>query len=207
MSEMTKQIFIEGEVFNEIMRVCSPAVSKDDVRKQLQFIEIQCNGQGEGCATALDGFVMSQIRFECEGVACKGLIPPRKKVKKDKTVEICFSDHETSISDGDEITFYKTPDVDDYVNHAKIAKDAQKKAKSITIALNPSLLKRVIKSHEDRGRPLFLDIYGEEDAIVVHSEYSAGLLLPIRSYSKNEPEFWELTADEEDKQQAEGQTL
>lgn len=201
MSETAKRIFIESETFNEIMRVCTPAVSKDEVRKYLQFIEIQCNGQGEGCATALDGFVMSQIRFPCEGDACKGLIPPRKKVKKDKIVEICFSEHETSISDGEETTFCKVPDVANYINHARIAKDAQKKEKRITIGVNPSFLKRVIKSHEERGGALFLDIYGEDDAIVVHSGQSYGLILPVRSYSTSEPEFWEMTAVEEIRKQ------
>ncbi len=90
MSETVKKIIIESEIFNEIMRVCSPAVSKDEVRKQLQFIEIQCNGLGEGCATALDGYMMSQIRFHCQGDACKGLIPPRKKVKKIKSLRFAF---------------------------------------------------------------------------------------------------------------------
>ncbi len=99
------------------------------------------------------------------------------------------------------------PDAENYINHARIAKDAQKKEKRITIGVNPSLLKRVIKSHEDRFSPLFLDIYGEADAIVVHAENSAGLLLPIKSTGTSEPEFWELTADEEDQQQAEGRTV
>lgn len=207
MSETAKRIFIESETFNEIMRVCTPAVSKDETRKYLQFIEIQCNGQGEGCATALDGFMMSQIRFPCKGDACKGLIPPRKKVKKDTIVNIRFSEHETGISDGEETTFCKVPDVDKYINHARIAKGAQEKEKRITIGVNPSFLKRVIKSHEERGGALFLDIYGEDDAIVVHSEHSYGLLLPVKSYGTSDPEFWEMTADEENQQQAEGRTV
>ena len=39
------KITLTGTDFNRIMRVCGPAVSKDDVRESLQHIELQCNGR------------------------------------------------------------------------------------------------------------------------------------------------------------------
>ena len=42
------KITLTGTDFNRIMRVCGPAVSKDDVRESLQHIELQCNGRTGG---------------------------------------------------------------------------------------------------------------------------------------------------------------
>lgn len=207
MGDKEKKIFIESETFNEIMRVCSPAVSAGDSRLVLRFIKIECNGQGEGCATALDGFVLSQFRFACDGDACEGLIPPCKKARKECLVEIGFTEYETSVYDGETKTIFKVPAAGMYINHAKITSEAQGKEKRITMVVNPHILKQVIKSHADKRNALYLDIYGETDAIVVHTDTSAGLLLPIKSYVEKAPEFWGVTADEEDQQQAEGRTV
>ena len=51
---------------------------------------------------------------------------------------------------------------------------------------------KVIKSHKTGVRdPLYMDIYGSNDPIVVHSKNTVGLLLPYRVNAQlKEPEFW-----------------
>lgn len=183
---------VSGDDFNKIMKTCVPALAKDSIRPALAFIEIDCNGNEEGCATALDGYVMAQTRFKCSGDAGRMLLFPCKPVPKYvDLVEIKNEDGRTTISYGDYSFSRKVPDNGWCVDHAKIARDALAKEKTIRIALNPMLLSRVLKSHADKYEPLFMDIYGSSDAIVVHTKYTVGLLLPMSIHSDvKDPEFW-----------------
>ena len=190
------KVIISGYDFNRIMRVCMPSLSKDTTRLPLMYILLECNGNGTGCATSLDGFTLAQTRFPCEGDACKMLIFPLKKVNNDLPVVIENDGDKTSITSDDTTITKKVPAAGCYVDHTKIAKGAQGKKKTATIAFNPNLLATIIKSHKDHSKPLFFDIYGEDDAVVVSTGESIGLLLPVRvMHERDTPEFWEMIAN------------
>ena len=180
-----------GTEYNRIMRACSPALGKDDAREALRYIEIQCNGQGEGCATGLDGFIMTQTRFSMQGPRSTFLLPPAKTVRNDCIIEITLTEDEISISDEVETITRKRANIP-YVDHYKIGTDAQKHDKRITIAVNPHILMRALKTHANMGEPVFLDIYGHDKPLVVHSRYTCGLFLPVRVESKKDPQFWKM---------------
>ena len=185
------KITVSGYDFNRIMKTCVPATTKNAFREVLQFIEIASNGE-EGCATALDGFIMAQTRFKCSGDTGKFLLFPCKPVPKYvELVEIKSEDGRVTVSYGDYSFGRKIPENYSYVDHFKIANDAQTKKMSIRIAVNPVLAKTIIKSLSDRNEPFFMDIYGDSDPIVVHTKDSVGLLLPmnVRRNVEN-PVFW-----------------
>lgn len=182
---------LTGTEYNRIMRACSPALSKDNLREALRYIEIQCNGQGEGCATGLDGFIMTQTRFSMQGPRSTFLLPPAKTVRNDCIIEITLTEEEISISDEVETITRKRANIP-YVDHYKIGTDAQKHDKRATIAVNPHSLMRALKTHANMGQPVFLDIYGYDKPLVVHSRYTCGLFLPVRMESKKDPQFWKM---------------
>lgn len=182
---------LTGTEYNRIMRVCSPALSKDDVRETLRYIEIQCNGQGTGCATALDGFTLAQTRFSMQGPRCKFFLPPAKTVRNDCMIEITLTDEEISISDENE-TITRKRAKPPLIDHYKILTDAQAHKKRATIAVNPHILIRALKSHAHAREPVFLEIYGMHEPIVLHSHYSCGIVLPMRLDEQQDPEFWQM---------------
>ncbi|MBQ6805410.1 MAG: hypothetical protein IJP04_12200 [Clostridia bacterium] len=185
---------LTGTEYNRIMRACSPALSKDDAREALRYIEIQCNGQGEGCATALDGWIMTQTRFSMQGPRSTFLLPPAKTVRNDCTIEITLTEDEISISDEVETTTRKRANIP-YVDHYKIGTGAQDHQKRATIAVNPHILMRALKTHAYMGEPVFLEIYGPYEPIVVHGRYSCGLALPVRMEARKDPQFWKMEDD------------
>lgn len=194
------KITINGIDFNRIMRVCAPAVSRDSLRPGLCHILIECNGAGEGCATALDGFVLAQTRFPANGDRGKMLLFLHGLVKEDSTVELEYieSTGRTSISDGEMTISRIVPAPGMFIPHHKTTKGAQANQKTIHITLNPPLVKQMLKCMvQGRNTALHLDIYGETQPIVVHSEHGAGLILPMRTGDemKKEPEFWEMIED------------
>ena len=190
-------ITLNGSDFNRIMRVCVPAVSHDTMRPGLCHILIECNGEGEGCATALDGFVLAQTRFPANGERWKMLLFPHGPVSEDCTVTLEYKDGRSSISDGEMILSRIVPAPGTYVKHHEVTKNTQKHKKSITITLNPPILKQILKCLVRGRSPLHLDIYGPNDPIVVHSDNGAGLLLPMRTAPEfaQEPDFWEMIED------------
>lgn len=186
------KITITNDTFNDIMSVCAPCVSPDVQRPGLQHIEIQCDGKGTGCATALDGYVMAQHRFDCEGDACKFLIWPCKPVKGAQEITISHEDGRTTIDYGDEIVSRRVPGTDLFIDHYKFGAEAQSHKKSVSVAVNPSLLRKVLKSCKKGFYPLYLDIYGPDEPIVLHSPGKAlCLLLPLRVNVEHEtPAFF-----------------
>lgn len=193
-------IRINGSDFNRIMRVCAPAVSRDSLRPGLCHILIECNGNGEGCATALDGHVLAQTRFPANGDRGKMMLFQHSLVKEDCTVELEYieSTGRTSISDGEMTITRIVPAPGAYVEHHKISKGAQANKKTIHITLDPPIVKKMLKCMaHGRYSPIHLDIYGDAQPIVVHSENGAGLILPMRTSDelKKEPEFWEMIED------------
>lgn len=187
------KITMTGTDFNRIMRVCIPALSKDDVREELRHIDIQCNGEGEGCATALDGYTLAQTRFACQGPRCRFHIPPHKKVRNDCTIEITLEDEKISVSDGVE-TVTRPAYHGQQIDHAAICKGAQAKKKRATIAFDGRLLMRALKCHAGPYKePVFLEIYGPNDAAILHTVNTCGMVLPMRIEPKEgTPVFWDM---------------
>lgn len=191
------KITLTGTDFNRIMRVCGPAVSKDDVRESLQHIEIQCNGQGEGCATGCDGYTLAQTRFPCQGERGTVMIRPYKTVRNDCAIEITKDGGTVSISDGVETCTRQEPTAP-YICHANICKSAQANEKRATIAFNPRMLANALKSYGNAHDVVTLEIYGPDQPVVLHSGQACGLVLPKRvNGDHTEPVFWRM---EEEKQ-------
>lgn len=187
------KITLTGTEFNRIMRICIPALSKGGFRDALEYIEIQCNGQGEGCATACDGYTLMQTRFSCQGDKGIYMIRPTKTVRNDCTIEITKEDGKISISDGTE-TITRPDYGGPHIAHADICKEAQKGNPRITVAFSVQLLKRMLKSCAAGRQIVYLEMRDPEKAVVVKSSYGAcGLVLPMRtSEDYEEPEFWHM---------------
>lgn len=186
------KITMTGTDFNRIMRVCIPALSKDDFREELRHIDIQCNGEGEGCATALDGYTLAQTRFACQGPRCRFHIPPHKTVRNDCEIEITLKDGKISVSDGVE-TVTRPALQFDGIDHAAVCRNAQGKKKRATIAFDSRLLMRALKSHSGTYRkPVFLEIYGPHDAAILHTSDTCGLVLPMKLEPMEDPAFWSM---------------
>lgn len=73
---------VSGRDFNAIMSVCSPATSRDGSRETLERIEVRLDN-GQGIATAMDGYVMEGHR-RCRGsrTAPKGATADPKPATK-----------------------------------------------------------------------------------------------------------------------------
>lgn len=81
---------VSGRDFNAIMSVCSPATSRDGSRETLERIEVRLDN-GQGIATAMDGYIMSQYRFEyrqTKPLRGAWLLPRFRQMRADSTAEI-----------------------------------------------------------------------------------------------------------------------
>lgn len=189
------KITLNGADYNRVMRVCGPAISQEKIREALQYIEIQCNGQGEGCATACDGYILAQTRFSCHGDKGAYLIRPTKTVRNDCIIEIAKENGKISISNGEE-TVTRTEFASSYICHADICKNAQKGKPKVTIAFSARLLRQMLKSYAAGRQIVYLEMRGPENAVVVKSSYGAcGIVMPMRiDEDYEEPEFWRMEA-------------
>lgn len=187
------KITLTGTEFNRIMRICIPALSKEGIREALEYIEIQCNGQGEGCATACNGYALMQTRFSCQGDKGIYMIRPTKTVRNDCTIEITKEDGKISISDGTE-TISRPDYGGPYISHANICREAQKGKPRITVAFSVQLLKLMLKSCAAGRQIVYLEMRDPGKAVVVKSSYGAcGLVMPTRGDEDyKEPEFWHM---------------
>lgn len=187
------KITLTGTEFNRIMRICIPALSKEGIREALEYIEIQCNGQGEGCATACDGYTLMQTRFSCRGDKGTYMIRPTKTVRNDCTIEITKEDGKISISDSME-TITRPDYGGPYISHANICRKAQKGKPRITVAFSAKLLERMLKSFAAGRQIVYLEMRDPEKVVVVKSSYGAcGLVVPMRTGEDyEEPEFWHM---------------
>lgn len=84
------KIEMSGNSFHFIMKSCSKATDKNNVREALRYIELRAEG-GICVATALNGFIMHQARVGCKG---KGviLIPGNLKTERAEWVTISVKD-------------------------------------------------------------------------------------------------------------------
>lgn len=189
------RIQIEGREFNRMMKAVSPALESDTFREALQNIELRCDGEGHGCATALDGYMLSQFRFPCQGDKGVYFLRPIRPVPQDCMVEITKEDGKISISDG--VTTITRSEFDSaYVNHKEICKTAQEGNPQLVMAFSPKLLKKMLKCCASGNTPVFLEMRAPGTAIVFQSGDVRGLVLPMRTSKKYEPvEFWGMEAD------------
>lgn len=168
------RIALDGIEFNRIMHVTVPALSKDENRPELQYIKIETkietDGQGHGCATALNGYTCAQTCFFCEGDSGEMLLPKYKAVRDDCIIEILREGDTVSISDGREETrFHHVPDASKYVDHASLARKWEEGNPIVKFAINPKLLRNALKSYEKQecAVPIvIIEIYGKERAII-----------------------------------------
>lgn len=187
-------IKLMGADFNRIMKVCAPCISREELRPPLRNIIIECDGQGNGCATALDGFKMTQLRFLCAGDRGKLFVWPFKKIDKDKEITISCNDGVVSISDGDETISRKMLSADMYVDHSKLFKDAIQKEKVVQVSFNPHHLLTLLKAMPERSDSLItLEIGDPNSPVILKSNDAAGMVCPMRVHYKYEsPVAWEL---------------
>ena len=191
-------IKLMGSDFNRIMKTCSPCVCSDELREALRYIIVECDGHGNGCATALDGFVMAQLRFKCAGDRGKLFVWPFKKVDKDKEITITCEDGVVSISDGDETISRKMLSADTYVDHSKFFKDAIQKEKVVQVSFNPYNLMKLLKAMPEKTNEcITLEIGDPIAPVILKSGDAAGMACPIRlHYDYVSPVAWELKADD-----------
>lgn len=172
-----------GSDFNRIMKVCAPCISREKLRPPLRNIIVECDGQGNGCATALDGFKMTQLRFKCAGDRGKLFVWPFKKVNKDKEITISCADGVVSVSDGEETISRKMLSADTYVDHTKLFGDAIRKEKVVAVSFNPHHLMTLLKAMPERTNSLITLEIGDPVA-------------PVRvNYKYESPVAWEMKAD------------
>lgn len=186
-----------GSDFNRIMKVCGPCISRDEARLPLRNIIVECDGQGNGCATAIDGFKLSQLRFKCEGDCGKLFVWPFKKVGKDKEITINCEGGVVSISDGDETVSRKMLPVGTYVDHSKIFKDAIQKEKVVKVSFDPRFLMTMLKALPERVTDcITLEIGDPIQPVILKSGDASGMVCPMRLFTEYEsPVAWEMKAD------------
>ncbi len=190
-------IKLMGSDFNRIMKVCAPCISREELRPPLRNIIVECDGQGNGCATALDGFKMTQLRFKCAGDRGKLFVWPFKKVNEDKEITISCADGVVSVSDGDETISRKMLSADTYVDHAKLFADAIRKEKVVQVSFNPHHLMTLLKAMPEKANSLItLEIGDPVNPVILKSDDASGMVCPMRVHYKYEsPVAWELKAD------------
>lgn len=138
------EIEISGIDFGRIMRACARAASKNDIRAQLRYIELRANGT-QLVATALDGFVMQQIKIPCNG---RGVVLIPSTVKPEKCEKVLISENECLRisfynSENQLIIAYEYPKITEkYIDWQRIVKE-EKRAESI-IHVDAKYLRRIV---------------------------------------------------------------
>lgn len=175
------KITLTGHDYNRIIKGCTPAIDKYGPRKVLQEIEIVSDGNGNGYATALDGYVMNQIHFQCIGDAGKFLMQPVGKHTGDKysEIDISWDDHSVSVSD-DEITITRHKEKIADLDRKKITDDRVKKGKRYAIACDPRLLVKALKACDSTDKAIVMEFAEELDSIIIRSKQAVSLVLPLR---------------------------
>lgn len=166
--------------YKRIISGCAPALDTYGSHPPLAHIEITHDGSGTAYATALDGFVMNQIRFACEGDAGTFLMPCiRFSPRKHADISIAWDDVIVSVSDG-ETTITKRRYTDMDINRKGIVKGLQDKAMQYTIAVNPRHLFAALKAHHDNDHVIVFEFASDIDAIVIRSKDASSMVLPCR---------------------------
>ena len=179
-----QKIEMSGYSFNFIIKACSKATSRNNVREALRYIELRADG--ETCiATALDGFIMQQAKVDCKG---KGviLIPGDIKTERAESVTISvkdslhikYYDEMKQLIVGYELPKYEGP----FIDWQKIQKNIDR-PESVIHCDARYLRKVVAATAHAKDQILSISIpQNKEENILFASNDSQSILMPVRVF-------------------------
>ena len=183
---------VSGRDFNAIMSVCSPATSRDGSRETLERIEVRLDN-GQGIATAMDGYIMSQYRFEYRQTKpFRGawLLPRFRQMRADSEVTLTITPKMVSADDGMTVVAAYV-DQNPYVNWPKIVEDRAAKETVHRVFFQKSVLIKALKCLKG-NETLMLEMAGPKDAVMLRTPSMSGLILPMVCHTDPEKQFCHL---------------
>lgn len=183
---------VSGRDFNAIMSVCSPATSRDGSRETLERIEVRLDN-GQGIATAMDGYIMSQYRFEyrqTKPLRGAWLLPRFRQMRADSEVTLTITPKMVSADDGMTVVAAYV-DQNPYVNWPKIVEDRVAKETVHRVFFQKSVLIKALKCLKG-NETLMLEMAGPKDAVMLRTPSMSGLILPMVCHTDPEKQFCHL---------------
>lgn len=183
---------VSGRDFNAIMSVCSPATSRDGSRETLERIEVRLDN-GQGIATAMDGYIMSQYRFEyrqTKPLRGAWLLPRFRQMRADSEVTLTITPKMVSADDGMTVVAAYV-DQNPYVNWPKIVEDRAAKETVHRVFFQKSVLIKALKCLKG-NETLMLEMAGPKDAVMLRTPSMSGLILPMVCHTDPEKQFCHL---------------
>lgn len=183
---------VSGRDFNAIMSVCSPATSRDGSRETLERIEVRLDN-GQGIATAMDGYIMSQYRFEyrqTKPLRGAWLLPRFRQMRADSEVTLTITPKMVSADDGMTVVAAYV-DQNPYVNWPKIVEDRAAKETLHRVFFQKSVLIKALQCVKG-NETLMLEMAGPKDAVMLRSPSMSGLILPMVCHTDPEKQFCHL---------------
>ena len=183
---------VGGRDFNAIMSVCSPATSRDGSRETLERIEVRLDN-GRGIATAMDGYIMSQYRFEyrqTKPLRGAWLLPRFRQMRADGEVTLTITPKMVSADDGMTVVAAYV-DQNPYVNWPKIVEDRVAKETLHRVFFQKSVLIKALKCVKG-NETLMLEMAGPKDAVMLRTPSMSGLILPMVCHTDPEKQFCHL---------------
>lgn len=183
---------VSGRDFNAIMSVCSPATSRDGSRETLERIEVRLDN-GQGIATAMDGYIMSQYRFEyrqTKPLRGAWLLPRFRQMRADSEVTLTITPKMVSADDGMTVVAAYV-DQNPYVNWPKIVEDRVAKETVHRVFFQKSVLIKALKCVKG-NETLMLEMAGPKDAVMLRSPSMSGLIMPMVCHTDPEKQFCHL---------------
>lgn len=183
---------VSGRDFNAIMSVCSPATSRDGSRETLERIEVRLDN-GQGIATAMDGYIMSQYRFEyrqTKPLRGAWLLPRFRQMRADGEVTLTITPKMVSADDGMTVVAAYV-DQNPYVNWPKIVEDRAAKETVHRVFFQKSVLIKALKCVKG-NETLMLEMAGPKDAVMLRTPSMSGLILPMVCHTDPEKQFCHL---------------
>ena len=183
---------VSGRDFNAIMSVCSPATSRDGSRETLERIEVRLDN-GRGIATAMDGYIMSQYRFEyrqTKPLRGAWLLPRFRQMRADSEVTLTITPKMVSADDGMTVVAAYV-DQNPYVNWPKIVEDRVAKETVHRVFFQKSVLIKALKRLKG-NETLMLEMAGPKDAVMLRTPSMSGLILPMVCHTDPEKQFCHL---------------
>lgn len=183
---------VSGRDFNAIMSVCSPATSRDGSRETLERIEVRLDN-GQGIATAMDGYIMSQYRFEyrqTKPLRGAWLLPRFRQMRADSEVTLTITPKMVSADDGMTVVAAYV-DQNPYVNWPKIVEDRAAKETVHRVFFQKSVLIKALKCLKG-NETLMLEMAGPKDAVMLRTPSMSGLIMPMVCHTDPEKQFCHL---------------
>ena len=183
---------VSGRDFNAIMSVCSPATSRDGSRETLERIEVRLDN-GQGIATAMDGYIMSQYRFEyrqTKPLRGAWLLPRFRQMRADSEVTLTITPKMVSADDGMTVVAAYV-DQNPYVNWPKIVEDRAAKETVHRVFFQKSVPIKALKCVKG-NETLMLEMAGPKDAVMLRSPSMSGLIMPMVCHTDLEKQFCHL---------------